>query len=389
MEQLGGMVQCLSTRENIIYCVDVLRPNVEKALDILADAVLRPSFPEAEVEEAKDIVKFQFDELPAEVISRDLVQRAAYKGSPLSNTHFCPLDQVAAMSPSVLHNFRNKFFFGKNCIVSAAGVDHEAFVKLVQEKFGAMPTGDRASAEVARAPSQYTGGMLVEQRVLKEPFVKVALAFEVGGWADDMLVASCVLQQLLGGGSSFSAGGPGKGMYSRLYTQVLNQQYWVESVEAFVSIHESHGLLGIDGACPPEYISNLLRVMVDQFSSLSLVPVAEEPLSRAKNMLKSMMMMQLESRLVVCEDIGRQFITYGKRDLPSVVCDKIDAVTAQDLMAVADRMLQQPPSVSIVGHDVSAAPAYEDISSFVKNYRHDMWKKLKPSQSNHSSGDTR
>ena len=30
----------------------------------------------------------------------------------------------------------------------------------------------------------------------------------------------CVLNTLMGGGGSFSAGGPGKGMYTRLYLQV-------------------------------------------------------------------------------------------------------------------------------------------------------------------------
>ena len=33
----------------------------------------------------------------------------------------------------------------------------------------------------------------------------------------DDLVGIVILQQLLGGGDSFSAGGPGKGMYTRLY----------------------------------------------------------------------------------------------------------------------------------------------------------------------------
>ena len=36
-------------------------------------------------------------------------------------------------------------------------------------------------------------------------------------------VAACVLSQLLGGGGSFSAGGPGKGLYSRFYMNVLNR----------------------------------------------------------------------------------------------------------------------------------------------------------------------
>lgn len=46
---------------------------------------------------------------------------------------------------------------------------------------------------------------------------------QVAGWQDADLVPMCVLQILLGGGNSFSAGGPGKGMYSRLYRELLNK----------------------------------------------------------------------------------------------------------------------------------------------------------------------
>ena len=40
--------------------------------------------------------------------------------------------------------------------------------------------------------------------------------------SDPDFVAYCVLNMMMGGGGSFSAGGPGKGMYTRLYTNVLN-----------------------------------------------------------------------------------------------------------------------------------------------------------------------
>ena len=203
-----------------------------------------------------------------------------------------------------------------------------------------------------------------DERVLKDNFVRVAVAFEIGGWHDDDLVVACVLQQLLGGGSSFSAGGPGKGMYTRLYTDVLNRNHWVESAEAFTSIHEESGLLGIDGSCAPENLPYMLQVIVDQLAQLQRTHVTQVELGRAKNMLKSMMFMQLESRLVLCEDIARQFATYGRRDTPLQVCAKVDKVTAEDIQRLAKRMLASPPSVGSCGHDLSKLPGYDMIKSY-------------------------
>lgn len=53
------------------------------------------------------------------------------------------------------------------------------------------------------------------------------IGFESCGYLDDDFVAFCVLQSLMGGGGSFSAGGPGKGMYTRLYVDVLNRYEFI------------------------------------------------------------------------------------------------------------------------------------------------------------------
>jgi hypothetical protein len=46
-----------------------------------------------------------------------------------------------------------------------------------------------------------------------------------GVWAqqEDDFIPFAVLNMMMGGGGSFSAGGPGKGMFTRLYLNVLNR----------------------------------------------------------------------------------------------------------------------------------------------------------------------
>ena len=82
-----------------------------------------------------------------------------------------------------------------------------------------------------------------------------------------------------------------------------------------------------------------------------------------------MMMMQLESRLVLCEDICRQYSSYNRRETPQVIAEKIIAVTKDDLVKVVRRMFASPPAVSVVGPLVGQhTPSYEDISRFTKTY---------------------
>lgn len=153
----------------------------------------------------------------------------------------------------------------------------------------------------------------------------------------------------------------GKGMYTRLYTQVLNKYYWVEAIEAFMMMHNESGIFGIDGTCASEDAQKAINLIMNHLVALAFESVSDEELSRAKNMLRSMMMMQLESRIVVCEDIGRQLATYGHRELPADVAKRIEKVTKEDLQKVARKMLRSSPSVGCVGQDLSYLPSYDRI----------------------------
>ena len=207
IEKLGGMVQCITTRENIFYCVDILRENVAQGLDIIAETVFDPLYPDEEIEESKDVIRWSASEMLGAVISRDVAQLAAFSGSPLSNHHFCPETEIDKLNRSMLLDFKRQQFFGPNCLIAGAGIDHATLVGLVKERFSQLPAS--SPSYVPRKPSIYTGGLQTSERELKEPFTRVCIGFKCGGWSDDSLVGLCVLQTLLGGGSSFSAGGPG------------------------------------------------------------------------------------------------------------------------------------------------------------------------------------
>jgi processing peptidase subunit alpha len=201
------------------------------------------------------------------------------------------------------------------------------------------------SATDILAPSHYTGGFL-SLPPLPPPINQalpalshIHLAFEALPISSDDIYALATLQTLLGGGGSFSAGGPGKGMYSRLYTNVLNQHGWVESCVAFNHSYTDSGLFGISSSCTPNRVVQMLDVMCRElqaltldtgFSALQMVEV-----NRAKNQLRSSLLMNLESRMVELEDLGRQVQVHGRKVGVREMCKKIEELTIQDLRRVA------------------------------------------------------
>ncbi|KAF2138764.1 uncharacterized protein K452DRAFT_352895 [Aplosporella prunicola CBS 121167] len=202
-----------------------------------------------------------------------------------------------------------------------------------------------SSTQPINTPSHYTGGFLSLPFIEPPPnpalprLSHINIAFETPGIASEDIYALATLQTLLGGGGSFSAGGPGKGMYSRLYTNVLNQYGWVESCVAFNHSYSDSGLFGISAACEPRAIGNMLEVMCRELASLSQTggysALKEAEVQRAKNQLRSSLLMNLESRMVELEDLGRQVQVHGRKVGVQEMCDKIASVSIADLRRVA------------------------------------------------------
>ncbi len=167
---------------------------------------------------------------------------------------------------------------------------------------------------------------------------------------------------------SSPAGGPGKGMHSRLYTRVLNAHPWMHNCTALNSIYNDSGLIGIFASAESAHAGGYLRVswfhpwhpepcprvacpscppMTSKSHASTHLPSARAPdppshrvpaademvsvlcremqavandvpaveLERAKAATISSVLMNLESKSVVAEDIGRQVDGGGGREV--------------------------------------------------------------------------
>lgn len=158
-------------------------------------------------------------------------------------------------------------------------------------------------------------------------------------------------------------------MYSRLYRTVLNRFAFMESAEAFTSFAEEGGLVGISASTShAKQVPNVVTILADQWMKLAREPVTQEELSRARNMLQCNVLTQLESRLVLFEDMGRQVLTYGAREDAPTTCAKIQAVTAEDIQRLVQKMLQGNPTLAATGFHLDQVPPHSEVQRWFQSY---------------------
>ncbi|GIY87858.1 mitochondrial-processing peptidase subunit alpha [Caerostris extrusa] len=85
-------------------------------------------------------------------------------------------------------------------------------------------------------------------------------------------------------------------------------------------------------------------------------------LERAKMQLQSVLLMNLESRPVVFEDIGRQVLATGTRKEPEYFIQEIAKITSDDIHNIASRMLKSKASVAALG-DLKHLPSLKEIDA--------------------------
>lgn len=260
-----------------------------------------------------------------------------------------------AISPEALAAFHERQLAGDRTVVVGINVNHDELVDMARVALARIPTNSPPTRK-----SRYIGG---ELRAHEPGQAFVGVAVKGVSWNDHDVVPSAVLQTLLGGGGSFSSGGPGKGMYTRVYRNILVRHPWVQEATCINPVYEDNGLFGILASGESQRMGDLARIVAQEMASMGRNLSVEE-VERAKNQTLSNLIISLESRPVQCEDMARQLLCMNKYLKPGDLMDMVKRVTKKDLESVAQRLLSSPLTVVMHG-ELFDAPSLAELQSIV------------------------
>lgn len=351
------------------YSADLVREHVPKLIELMADSITNPVFHQEEIDEQMKVIEFELEEAEnqPDSILGELLHEIAFAGFPHGRSMAFPRRNLGKITSDMLFDFHSRLYTADRMILSVAGAQHEEMLDLVQKHFQHLKP---SSVATPRPISQYVGGDLrLVMEDTSDPLKKshVVLAFEGANAHSEDIYLLSILNVFLGGGGSFSAGGPGKGMYSRLYRNILNGYAFVEQAMAFTTIYDPVGLIGIHTSVSHDHMYNIIEALATELYDIT-VNTTEEEFLRAKNQLKSSLFMNLESRSVLADDIGRQYFHYGKHLSADYIGAKIDSIQLQDMINYLTELLQTMPTVIYYGPMANSEdlPSAEQIMNYFK-----------------------
>ena len=331
-----------------------------------------------EIEFTRQTIRFELEDHDRKPDQDTLLQEAIHKAAYGSNTlglpKLCPEGNVDLIDRKVIYDYLRLYHTPNRMVFAGVGVEHDQLVEVAQKYFLKNdPTYGKPDkhSEPDHSIAQYQGGLVGIEKDLSNvsmgtapipELVHLSVGLESSSFMNlDDFIPACVLNMLMGGGGSFSSGGPGKGMYTRLYSNVLNRYHWIYSAQAFHHAYADSGVFCINASCHPSQLRDLVNIIVKELFEMSS-DIGLIELSRAKKQLQSMLLMNLEARPVVFEDVARQVLGAGFRRSPNFFIKEIEKVTADDIHRVIGYMLRSKPSVAAIGN-IQQLPPLEDIAT--------------------------
>jgi predicted Zn-dependent peptidase len=141
--------------------------------------------------------------------------------------------------------------------------------------------------------------------------------------------AVSVLNSILGGGMS-----------SRLFQNVREKEGLAYAIFSDVSAYRDTGCLSVYAGTARETARQTLRLILAELTQMKREPVPREDLRRAQEHLKGNLMLSLESTGARMTKLAREEIYFGRSFTPDEILAAVDAVTPDDVQAVAREFFQ-------------------------------------------------
>ncbi len=338
VEALGGEINAYTSWDETVFHVTVPSRATLKGLDIITDAVFKPTLDAVELEKEKKVVLEEIlegEERPERKIAKILF-RTAYKESPYRWPVIGFSDVVKGFTREDIINFRKKWYTPQNIFFVITGdvKAKEVIAELENLTAEYQPNGFYRPPRPTEPIQREVRAALVRDSNTRE--ARLHLAFHIPSLRHNDVNALDLAADILGSRES-----------SRLVRTLKKEKGLVNNVSAYAMTPKMPGLFVVSASLESKNIEPVIKVITEELLKLAIEPPSEEEVERAKIHIESQHLYSRETVQGVARFIGSFEADTGDAEYEEKYL-KLNRVTTPDEVShVIDKYLK-PPNVSIV-----------------------------------------
>src|SRR6266567_3449014 len=312
-------------------------------IDVLADMVTGSLIEQKDVDAERGVILEEIamnEDEPADTVHEAFAAQL-FGDTPLGRPILGTVASINEITREQIAGHYAARYTPPDLVVAVAGnVDHDAVTRQVADMFGTVLAGDAAPTPPRLAATDHGLAAGTGVRLVPRTIEQANLVLGCAGMSriDENRFAVGVLNAALGGGMS-----------SRLFQEVREKRGLAYSVYSFASHHADTGLWGVYVGCLPSKADEVLSICSAEVTKVVKDGLTDAELDRGKGQVRGGMVLGLEDPSSRMTRLGKSELVYPSLEPVDEVLAAIDAVTHDDIKAIASEVLTRPKVLAVVG----------------------------------------
>lgn len=328
LDDVGGEMNAYTTKEETAIHASFLSEYYPRTIELFSDILLNSTFPEQELRKEKEVIIDEinsYNDTPSELIF-DEFEELIFTNHSIGHSILGNPDRIRTFSREEIQSFLNRNYNTDNIVICSVGnIQPKRFHHLVGKYFSEMPSNPRRFSR-----KRFTQYEPRELRVEKETYQAHCI---LGGLAYDIhhddRIPLVVMNTILGGQSG----------NSRLNMTLRERNGIAYNLESSYTAFTDTGTFTIYFGTDKENLEKAIGLIRREIRLLQERRLGDIQLSRAKKQIVGQLAMSQENHEDLMLTLGKSFLIFNKMDQLEVVYKKIQAVTAEQIMAVTNEIL--------------------------------------------------
>ena len=330
MENVGGDLNAYTNKEETVVYAAFLTEHLERALELLGDIVFHSTFPQHEIEKETEVIIDEiqsYEDNPSELIFDDF-EDMIFRNHPLGRNILGKPDLLRSFRTEDVLSFTRRFYQPGNMVFFVQGqYDFKKIVRLAEKHLADVPAVTVDNQRVP--PPLYVPERLVVPKDTHQAHVMIGSR----GYNayDDKRTALYLLNNILGG----------PGMNSKQNVSLRERRGLVYNVESNLTSYTDTGAFCIYFGTDIEDMDTCLKLTYKELKRMRDVKMTSSQLAAAKKQLIGQIGVASDNFENNALGMAKTYLHYHKYESSEVVFKRIETLTAEQLMEVANEMFAE------------------------------------------------
>jgi predicted Zn-dependent peptidase len=332
---IGGQINALTSKEYTCYYAKVIDKYFDLALEVLADMFFNSKFDEADIDKERSVILeelYMYEDTPDDLV-HDLIGRAGFGSHPLGYAIIGTRDVLEKINRDSIIDYMNSNYAANNTVITVAGnIDEQIFDKIAN-LFNRLE-GNQEALNI-QSVTIHPEKIVVNKKTEQAHICLANKGYEIG---NENTHALAIINNILGGSMS-----------SRLFQEIREERGLAYSIYSYHSAYIDNGMYVSYIGTSPKHVEQALQVIDNVYKQVYNTGITKEELHKAKEQLKGMLMLSLESTTSRMNRLGKNELLLNRQiDLDETI-DKVNAVTLEQANMVCKEVFAEKSAIAAIG----------------------------------------